>query len=112
MIKVRVHITNPIEYIDKDVFVEIMLPTLPRRGDTLYINRDSLEKQAKKSIEIAWRYFSMWWPGSIKESEPRVITEDEREQLSFEDAILVQAVSFREGADYVDIELGKMPDED
>lgn len=108
MIKIRVHIETEDLYMDDRVYKEIILPSVPRVGDWVSINKDVLHEMACSSLDIAKDYRE-WMYGK---SSDRVmdynyrITKEDLENLSFDDAGPVKSVCFREGNDYVDIEIG------
>ena len=59
-VKVRVYIHGENAWLDKNVYVDIELPVSPRENDCVNLSHEEvydLEGQAKKSREIAYRYW-------------------------------------------------------
>jgi hypothetical protein len=60
MINVRVHFQNTDEFLDKDFFLLIKLPAIPRLGDRLFLSDDDMEhfeNLVRSNEELADRYF-------------------------------------------------------
>ena len=106
MVKVRVHIAGEGLFMDKNVFVEISLPAVPRIGDSFHLIEDMidhLEKMAKSDIDIACQYFPKWFyrcPLGEK-----IFNGCDLEDLSFSDAVRVSDVLFTANSEIIDIEL-------
>lgn len=106
MINIRVHIHNNNSFIDDKVFVDIKLPFVPKKGDTLYLtqeHKDSLKAQAISSLDIAKRYAPKWfYSGSSNCKNP---TEENLKDLAFDDALYVHCVSYFADSDIVHLEI-------
>lgn len=106
MIKCRIHILNEERYLDGNVFVDILLPSLPPIGSTLHIGeqlKNELENKVKSNVLIAVVYAPKWfYRVSFKSTE---INEEHLSYLSFDDAVYVHEVSFRANQDFVSIVL-------
>lgn len=106
MFKIRVHVQNESEFMDDEVYVEIELPTVPRKGDYLNLTEDAillLQERATQSIVSAEKYFPRWFYGKYRDND--VISSNDLKDLSFEYVVLVVEVLFNEGEDFIDIEL-------
>lgn len=103
-----VHIKNDNEFIDSEVFVEIELPAVPRKGEILYLNEEQyeiLENKAKSNLKIARNYASEWfYYGS---SECQNLKKKNLKDLNFGDAIYVDSVVFTGNSEIIKIELDK-----
>ena len=106
MIKCRIHIFNKEEFMDQDVYIEIMLPCIPQVGNNLDLSFEllyELEKKAKKHLEIAGRYAPHWFYGKSFDCEN--LKDENLQDLSFDDANTVKSVGFMANCDYVNIAL-------
>jgi hypothetical protein len=115
MIKIRVHIEFEEGFMDENVFVDIVLPAVPRKGDTLYLTNEmqtELENRAKSDLKIAENYAPQWFYGhsgkylsEIKEWKEDTLKPEHLQDLSFDDANTVSAVAFDADSDIVHVEL-------
>ncbi len=115
MLKIRVHIENENTFMDENVFVDITLPAVPRKGDTLYLTEEAqteLENKAKSNLKIAVSYAPLWFYGhsrkhlsEIKEWDNDTLKPEHLKDLSFDDANCVSAVAFDANSDIVHVEL-------
>lgn len=103
-----VYIKNDNEFIDSEVFVEIELPAVPRKGEILYLNEEQyeiLENKAKSNLKIAKNYAPEWfYYGS---SECQNLKKKNLKDLNFGDAIYVDSVVFTGNSEIIKIELDK-----
>ena len=63
MVKVRIHICNDFEYMDKRVYVDIKLPAVPRIGEVIWLGEKPcrhLENMARKNLDTA-RDYTGWF---------------------------------------------------
>ena len=106
MYKIMIHIKNESTYIDVNVCVQIELPAVPRKGDTLYLDNDLkqvLEDKAKSNLEVARGYAPKWFYGhSYDCKEPK---QENLQDLSFHDATNVDSVAFNGNSEIIHIEL-------
>jgi hypothetical protein len=106
MYKIMVHIKNENTFIDDNVSVQIELPAVPRNGEFLYLDNDSiqiLEDKAKSDLKIARNYAPKWfYRGSVKVEE---VEQDDLINLSFHDAIQIDSVAFKANSDIIYVEL-------
>ena len=103
MYKVHVHIVCNNEFADRRVFIEVMLPAVPRKGETLFLTEEQkadLENQARKDLSIAKDYFPEWFNHRVSE-----LTSESLEHLEFEEAMLVVDVAYYTGEDVIHVEL-------
>lgn len=114
MIKIRVHIENDDVFMDENVFVDITLPAVPRKGETLYLTDEAqteLENKAKSSLIVATPYAPLWFYGhsraqlSDKEWKDDTLKPEHLKDLSFDDANCVSGVAFDANSDMVHVEL-------
>jgi hypothetical protein len=115
MKKIRVHIENEDTFLDENVFVDITLPAVPRKGDRLYLTEEAqteLENKAKLSIKVATSYAPLWFYGhtsiylsKIKEWKEDTLKPEHLKDLSFDDANTVSGVAFDANSDIVHVEL-------
>jgi hypothetical protein len=108
MINVRVHIFNGLEFMDENVFIDIILPAVPRRKDTLYLTEEQmneLEEKAKANIKKIWIYTDYFY-GDCCISMDR-IKEEDLKHFTFCDANSVKYVLFKANSDIVQIEISK-----
>ena len=101
-----VHIKNGYTYIDNNVCVQIELPAVPRKGEFLYLQNDLkqvLEDKVRSDLEIARVYAPKWFYGhSYDCEEPK---QENLEDISFDDAIIVDSVAFIANSEIIHIEL-------
>ena len=106
MYKIKVHINNNNQFLDSDVFVEIELPAVPRKGDNLYLTQEQqeiLKNKVKSDLKIAQNYAPKWfYRGSSGCENPK---EKNLKDLDFGDAIFVDSVAFTGGSEIIEIEL-------
>jgi hypothetical protein len=106
MYKIKVHIKNDNDFLDSNVFVEIELPAVPRKGEILYLNEEQqeiLKNKAKLNLEIAQNYAPKWFYGASSGCEnPK---EKNLKDLGFGDAIFVDSVVFSGDSEFIQIEL-------
>jgi hypothetical protein len=106
MYKIKVHIKNDNDFLDSNVFVEIQLPAVPRKGEILYLNEEQqeiLKKKVKSDLKIAVNYAPKWFYGASSGCEnPK---EKNLKDLDFGDAIFVNDVVFSGDSEFIQIEL-------
>jgi hypothetical protein len=106
MYKIMVHIKNDNEFIDSEVFVEIELPAVPRKGEILHLTKEQheiLENKAKSNLKIARNYAPEWfYYGSSGCQNPK---KKNLKDLTFLDAIYVDSVVFTGNSEIIKIEL-------
>lgn len=106
MYKIMVHIKNDNDFIDSNVFVEIELPTVPRKGEILYLNekqQEILKNKVKSDLKIALNYAPKWFYGHSWEcKKPK---KKNLKDLNFNDAIYVDIVVFTGDSEIIQIEL-------
>lgn len=109
MIKVRIYIYNQWEYMDPDVFAEGLLPAIPQKGEDFKLDEKTLrelENKARASLEIAGHYAPEWFQGkSMHVDDPK---EENLQDLSFDDIMVVKDVRYKLNSEFVDIEIGSM----
>lgn len=101
-----VHIKNENTYIDDNVYVQIELPAVPRKGEILYLDNDLkqvLEDKAKSNLEVAIKYAPEWFYGHSHNCEE--LKQENLTDLSFDDAIYVDSVAFHANSEIIHIEL-------
>lgn len=109
MIKVRIHIESE-EFMDVNVFVDCTLPSVPRKGEVLFITDDmseELRKKAVKSVDIARIYAPKWFYGKSCGVDSEDVGVDNLINLIFVDAIIATNISYDANSELVHIELGK-----
>jgi len=107
MIKARVHIQSENIFMDKNLFIDVMLPGIPRIGETLFIgweNKNKLAEMAGKKIEIAENYLE-WFYGNSSNIEE--VKKENLEDLSFADANTVTHIAYEANSNIIDIEIGR-----
>ncbi|WP_321514943.1 hypothetical protein [Marinifilum fragile] len=90
MLKVRIFVKNENVYKDDNVFIDVQLPSVPRKGETIFLSEESyaeLESKAKGNLEIAKRYAPKWFYGESFSVETP--TEKDLDNLSFGDMMYV-----------------------
>lgn len=91
---------------DDDVCVQIELPAVPRIGETLYLNNDLkqvLVDKVKSNLAVAREYAPKWFYGhSYDCEEPK---QEDLINISFDDAIRVDSVSFNANSEIIHVEL-------
>ena len=106
MVKIRVHIHSEEAFMDEKVFLDIELPSVPQKGDTLFLTeeqKNELVKQATSSLIVANRYAPKWfYDGSFHCKHPN---EENLDDLSFEDALTVHQVCYFANEDLVHLEI-------
>jgi hypothetical protein len=106
MIKIRVHIHSEESFMDEKVFLDIELPFVPQKGDTLFLTegqKRDLKIKAISNLIIAKRYSPKWfYGGSFHCINP---TEENLEDLSFDDALTVHRVCYYANEDLVHLEI-------
>ena len=106
MYKIKVYINNYNQFIDSDVFVEIELPAVPRKGENLYLTEEQqeiLKNKVKSDLKIAINYAPKWFYGASSGCEnPK---KNNLKDLDFGDAIFVDSVVFTGGSEFIQIEL-------
>lgn len=105
MITVRVHIKSENTYLDKNVFVDITLPAIPRVGEYLHLREfmQVLEDLAKKDLITAGNYYPKWFYFMDNYIDP--LKKKDIHNLSFADAIRVDSVAYYPNDELVYIEL-------
>lgn len=105
MITVRVHIKTDDTYLDKNVFVDIKLPAIPRVGEYLHLREymQVLEDLAKKDLKTAQNYYPKWFYFMNKNDVP--LKKIDIHNLSFVDAFIIDSVSYFPDDEIVYIEL-------
>ena len=107
MYKIRIHIEIENDFMDRDVYTDIILPFVPQIGNIVHLSESQiaeLEGRAKSSLDIARRYAPRWFHGHSYLCENP--TEENLEDLNFEDAITVQQLLFKGDSNIIEIELG------
>jgi hypothetical protein len=107
MKKIHVHIKNENTWMDKDVFVEIYLPSIPRKGEYLNLGELTYElmRKAIKTVEIANRYCPDWFYGKSYDIDEA--KEENLSDLNFEDAHVVSNISYTINSEIVHLELNE-----
>lgn len=111
MIKIRVHIENDEDNTDQDVFIDILLPSIPQKGEILYLSQKSLEYLnglAQKSVEVAQKYCPKYFYGASIQIED--VEEKNLCDLKFSDCIYVREVFFTENSEIVQISIDSEKD--
>jgi urease accessory protein UreE len=106
MEKFRIHIENPINYIDQNVFIDIQLPSRPNKGDIIYLTDSQLiklESLATAKLHIAKCYFNWFFGGNYEYGN---IQEKDIDKLNFDDAVHVKSICYVPDQDFVHITLG------
>lgn len=109
MKKIHVHVESESVYMDEDVFVFIELPSIPRKGEFIWLSSeliDKLEMQATKNLDIASRYLQYFGGKSYNISYEN-LNEKNLKDLSFEDNIKIGCVWYKANTDTVHIEISK-----
>lgn len=108
MFKVRIHVhTTSSTFFDENVFVDVNLPGIPRKGDYINIGYEllcELESKATSDISIAKDYHE-WFYGKSYGINKADIKEEDLDDLSFSDAILVQSVQWNPSSNIVNVEI-------
>ena len=105
MIKFKVFIyTDPERdnFLDKDVSINIELPSVPQVDDILYLKRKHfsvLEEKAKSSLEIAERYAPEWF--YCHSSGVKDVKKENLKDLNFEDAMYVKEIVYTADDEFV-----------
>ena len=102
----RIYIDNEGTFMDNLVSIDIQLPECPRKGDVLYLTDElieELENKVKNDINLAEAYFPQWFFYGSKEKESLNLSD--LENLSFDDAIIVNNIIFKANDDKIYIEL-------
>lgn len=106
MYKIRVHIRNKAVLIDEAVFIDIELPSIPRKGEIVFLDEkliEELENKAKSSLINSKSYAPKWFYGTSYDcNDPK---KENLIDLSFIDAKFVDSVSYRANSDIVHVEL-------
>ena len=107
-VKVRVYIHGNDAWLDKNVFLYLQLPISPRKGEFIGFSLPELlelEGKAKKSREIAYRYYDWCHIHSYKPFED--FTDEDVESLTFDQGFLeVEYVYMSSENDFVSVLLG------
>ena len=101
-----VHIKSESNFIDDNVKIQIELPAVPRVGETLYLDECSkglLEALATYTCKIAKHYFPKWFYGNSYGCKK--LKRNNLDDLSFDDAVNVVSVTYKENSDIIHIEL-------
>lgn len=103
--EVRVFIETNANYTDHDVFIRVDLPSVPRKGEAVYLEteqRKELERRACSSVSKASEYAPKWFFRKSHDCvEPK---EEDLKNLSFIDAVEVNRV-FWSGKGFVGVVL-------
>ena len=104
-VKVRVYIHGNDAWRDKNVCIDLQLPTTPRKGEFIELSLPELlelEGQAKKSREIAYRYYDWCRIHTYRPFEE--FTEEDVESLTFDQGFLeVENIYMSSENDYVSV---------
>jgi len=109
MKKVRIHIESKLDYMDESVFVNAELPSIPSKGDRLYLTNEmvnELELKVCSDDELARKYMTEW---SIEESLRYTDSYFDLD-FQFDLAIKVCDVLYHVNSEIVDIQLAKLDD--
>ena len=108
MFKIRIHVyTTSNTFFDENVFVDVNLPGIPRKGDYINIGYEllcELESKATSDINIAKEYYE-WFYGKSYGIKKDDIKKENLDDLSFSDAILVQNVLWIPSSNIVQVEI-------
>lgn len=105
-VKCRIHINTDLHsFLGDDVYVDIVLATLPRDGDWIWLDESSLnelEKKAKSSLKVARRYIN-WFYYKSSNIKAEDLTRKNLEDLSFADASYALDVVLQENCEYANV---------
>lgn len=104
-VNVRAYIHGIEAWMDKDVYVDLKLPIAPRKGEFIGLSLSELlelEGKAKKSREIAYRYYD--WCFHFSDRPFDQFTEKDVESLTFDHGFLeVKHVYMFSEKDYISV---------
>ena len=108
MIKCKIHIGDGDVYMDKEVCIEIELPCLPHRGDSIWLDEAQkleLEQKAKSSVDVARRYAPTWFYHKSRGIEYHEVKSSNLKDLDFSDAKTIGDMMFKGNSKFVHIEI-------
>lgn len=111
MKNIRIHIAGENIYLDRNVYIDIILPFVPRKGEIVELKEDAineLEAKAKKSVGIACRYAPEYFYYHSHDLNPSEIKEEHLQDLNFSDCREVEDVVYIQGYDFVIVTLKSM----
>lgn len=105
MLKIRVYFFNQANFHDEKLFVDILLPAVPRKGEMVRLSErhhEILAEKLGKDLDHAGDYLHYFYGAS---HDIEVVKKGNLKDLCFTDAKYVTDVSYDTDDDFVSIEL-------
>jgi hypothetical protein len=115
MIKVRIYIKSDYSLYEEGVFISVLLPHIPSKGNVIYLDNkqtSELELKAKKNLDTANKFAPTWFYNGSSNIKYGDVKKNNIKDLSFDDAVWVYNVVYKPNSKIIRIIINNDPNEE